>query len=377
VLISRAKERVTVFSSITADDFQAEPGKVGLNAFREFLQYAEKGFFDVAEETNRDFDSDFEESVAIFLRNNGYEVKPQVGMSGFFIDLGIVHPDNPTAFLCGIECDGATYHSSKSARERDRLRQAVLESRGWRIYRIWSTDWFYRRKSEEEKLLEAIQKMTSGAYVPAAQPDAAFKPRESVGEGTLIEQPPLLHSSHEEDALLIDYVEYSESRSTDLPLHQVPKAQIDFVIRRVLEVEGPIHELEVARRLARTYGLSRTGSRIQETAKKSLTRVGATHEGEFWWLPKCKIKVRNRSMVSSRTLLSAELLPPIEILQAAKYCVSQNVRIAGTELCQSVARALGFQRVENELRETIQRVIVKAVGTSFIADDTGSYSLKV
>jgi hypothetical protein len=82
-------------------------------------------------------------------------------------------------------------------------------------------------------------------------------------------------------------------------------------------------------------------------------------------------------MVSSRTLLSAELLPPIEILQAAKDCVSQNVRIAGTELCQSVARALGFQRVENELRETIQRVIVKAVGTSFIADDTGSYSLKV
>ena len=101
-------------------------------------------------ETERDFDSDFEESVAIFLRSHGYKVQPQVGMAGFFIDIGVIDPRDEGRFLCGIECDGATYHSSRSARDRDRLRQEILESRGWNIRRIWSTDWFYRRDEQEK-----------------------------------------------------------------------------------------------------------------------------------------------------------------------------------------------------------------------------------
>ena len=164
VLISRAKERCTIFSSITADDVKPAAGKLGVNAFREFLQYAEKGYFDVAQITERDFDSEFEESVARFIKAAGYEVQPQVGMSGFFIDIGVIDPNNTNRFLCGIECDGATYHSSRSARDRDRLRQSILESRGWTIYRIWSTDWFHRRKDQEKKLLDALEQMRNGVH---------------------------------------------------------------------------------------------------------------------------------------------------------------------------------------------------------------------
>jgi very-short-patch-repair endonuclease len=154
VLISRAKERCTVFSSITSEDVKAVPGKRGINAFKEFLQFAEKGYFDVPTDTGKSFDSDFEESVAIFLEKNGYRIEPQVGMVGFSIDLGVIDPSDDTRFLCGIECDGASYHSSRSARDRDRLRQEILENRGWKIYRIWSTDWFHRRQDQEQRLLE-------------------------------------------------------------------------------------------------------------------------------------------------------------------------------------------------------------------------------
>ena len=98
-------------------------GNAGIDAFRAFLQYAEKGYFDVPLETVRAFGSDFEESVAQFLQRAGYEVHSQVGMAGFFIDLGILHPDQPDRYLCGIECDGAAYHEARSARDRDRLRQ--------------------------------------------------------------------------------------------------------------------------------------------------------------------------------------------------------------------------------------------------------------
>jgi hypothetical protein len=89
--------------------------------------------------------SSFERSIGAVLKENGYEVVPQVLVAGFFIDLGVRHPAKPGTFLIGIECDGASYHLGRSARDRDRLRQEILVNLGWKIYRIWSTDWFKSR----------------------------------------------------------------------------------------------------------------------------------------------------------------------------------------------------------------------------------------
>jgi very-short-patch-repair endonuclease len=72
----------------------------------------------------------------------GYEAVPQVGVAGYFIDIGVRHAEWQYGFVLGVECDGVTYHSAKSARDRDRLRQENLERLGWRLHRIWSTDWF-------------------------------------------------------------------------------------------------------------------------------------------------------------------------------------------------------------------------------------------
>jgi very-short-patch-repair endonuclease len=87
----------------------------------------------------------------------GLKVLPQVGVAGYFIDIGVVHPENDGDFLLGIECGGATYHSAKSARDRDRLREEVIKRRGWNLHRIWSTDWFLNQKHEEDRLMKAIQ----------------------------------------------------------------------------------------------------------------------------------------------------------------------------------------------------------------------------
>lgn len=123
VLISRAKRRCEVFSSITADDIDLERGKGhGVAALKLFLKFAQTGQLDFGRITEREADSVFEEQVAAALRSRGYDVKTQVGIAGFFVDLAISDPDKPGRFLLGVECDGASYHSSRSARERDRLR---------------------------------------------------------------------------------------------------------------------------------------------------------------------------------------------------------------------------------------------------------------
>jgi len=88
-----------------------------------------------------------------------YELRTQVGCAGFRIDLALVDPKNPGNYLLGIECDGAQYHSSSVARDRDRLRQQILESLGWKIYRIWSTDWYRNPEDSQKALLTAIEKV--------------------------------------------------------------------------------------------------------------------------------------------------------------------------------------------------------------------------
>lgn len=124
VLFTRSKKRMHIFSSMGSDDIVAGPtSKRGVQALRDFLSFCETGILHKAKpETGRGPDSDFEIAVMSALRDEGFECTPQVGVAGFFIDVVVVDPGNSGRYLMGIECDGATYHSAKSARDRDRLR---------------------------------------------------------------------------------------------------------------------------------------------------------------------------------------------------------------------------------------------------------------
>jgi len=151
VLFTRAKERVELFTSLTPNRIK-DGGAKGKEIFKRYLEYAKIQRIETGVDTGKSTDSDFEDWVKEELEKLGYQVIPQVGVSGFFIDLGIKHEDYKYGYLAGIECDGAAYHSSVSARDNDIVRQKVLEGLGWNIYRIWSTNWFDNPKSELKKL---------------------------------------------------------------------------------------------------------------------------------------------------------------------------------------------------------------------------------
>ena len=102
----------------------------------------------------------------------GFTCEPQVGVAGFYIDIAVIDPNNPGRYLMGIECDGATYHSAKSARDRDRLKQDVLESRGWEIQRVWSTDWFRNPDAELIPIIKRLEELSS----PPSEQDNGFVP---------------------------------------------------------------------------------------------------------------------------------------------------------------------------------------------------------
>ncbi|QNO14099.1 DUF4011 domain-containing protein [Alkalicella caledoniensis] len=174
VAISRAKHKVLIVTSIEPEELNVDSTKnLGPKLFKKYLQYAREvsegstqkakeilfSLIDTKIEFNKGvhYDSDLEMEVRNALIAKGYDVHTQVGVSGYKIDLAI-YDEVASKYIFGIECDGATYHSSKSARERDIHRQRYLESRGWNITRIWSRDW-WRNSKEEVNKIDAIIKL--------------------------------------------------------------------------------------------------------------------------------------------------------------------------------------------------------------------------
>ncbi|BAL23679.1 DUF4011 domain-containing protein [Azoarcus sp. KH32C] len=169
VLFTRARKSIGMITSMQPEDIIADGSTPeGTKALRNYLEYARSGILPQEIETGLEPDSDFEVSVIDLLESWGYSVTPQLGVAGFRIDIAVRHPRYPSAYLAAVECDGATYHSGVSVRDRDRIRQEILESLGWKgkIWRIWSTDWF-RNPLSEAKNLYAFLESLKDSSVPA------------------------------------------------------------------------------------------------------------------------------------------------------------------------------------------------------------------
>jgi very-short-patch-repair endonuclease len=166
VLFTRSKKRMHVFSSMTEGHIVAtETSSPGVHALKSFLSFAQTGKLQQVKHTGKQPDSDFEISVMNALKLEGFNSVPQVGVAGYFVDLAVQDPGQPGRYLMGVECDGATYHSAKSARDRDRLRQSVLEGLGWNIKRIWSTDWFKNPQAQLKPIIEALHQLKTDVSV--------------------------------------------------------------------------------------------------------------------------------------------------------------------------------------------------------------------
>lgn len=368
VLISRAKRRCVVYASITDEDIDLERGKgKGVQSFKLFLHYARTGRLGIASQSDRAPDSTFEIQVATALQEKGFQIHPQVGIAGFFIDLAVADQSRPGRYLLGIECDGASYHSSTSARDRDRLRQAVLEDHGWIIHRIWSTDWFQRPQEELQRAIAAIK-------AAIAELDA----REALSGVTGV---CFLH-----DEIALERAEVATSHVNLLSESQAPNAYIEALpakpggaqdlhdtpidvlldlIECVVDIEGPVHVDEVIIRLRNAWGLKRAGSRIQAAVEQGV-EVGIrqkllTRTERFLTTERSTVRVRDRSAVMSEGLRKPDMLPPLEIEMAVLETVTRNFGASAEEVVLSVSRMIGFRSTSAQLRDLIQAVIGKMI----------------
>jgi very-short-patch-repair endonuclease len=240
VLFSRAKKQIVTFSSMTATDIRAEEhANPGAFMLRRWLEYSATGVLHAGDTQGLEPDSDFEVYVIKQLRSMGFEPVPQVGVSGFRIDIGVRHSSWPHGFIMGVECDGATYHSSRSARDRDRLREQVLRDLGWDLHRIWSTDWFTDPTKESARLRKAIEDRLAFLKSQEATPTVA------VAVGAQLEVTGIELPADEPSVFDVDQkLETAASRREQSDVSSIESVEIGDTVA-VVYLDGDTTRLEV------------------------------------------------------------------------------------------------------------------------------------
>lgn len=362
VLITRARIRCEVFTNLSADDIDLSRSKQrGVRALKTFLAYAESGRLDLPERTERDDESPFEDEVYASLAAEGYDVHRQIGTAGFFVDLAIKDPDTPGRYVLGIECDGATYHSARSARDRDRLRQQILEGLGWRIHRIWSTSWFRHPEKELKRVAEAIEQAKLAARVTSAARDH----RSSTVTSTTVEREELTPDAAQVRRFPLYQLACPTIITRGLALHEVDSNQIADAAVSVINTESPVHIDEVCRRLAEAFGHQRVGSRIREAVERACALAAGSRRvrkvGDFYWTTSMTTppaRERSELPAASRKI---ELVAPEEIASAVAVVVADSCGIEADAVSPVVVKLLGFGRCSADMDEQVRAVIKKMV----------------
>ena len=403
VLITRARQRCEIFTNLIADDIDINATNArGIVALKRYLRYAQTGEIEMPIATGKDADSPFETEVAEAVRRHGYEVDHQIGSAGYFIDLAVKDPQRPGRYLLGIECDGATYHSAQSARDRDRLRQQVLEGLGWRIHRIWSTDWFRTPEQELQKTIDAIE--AAKVDIDTSPPPTAEKDSPSTDKSKEASEPisspktvdlstnskeseetpePEVNDTTDTATAISEKYETAELMiSTEgQDLHAVPPLMMADWITRVVEIESPVHFDEVAKRIANAVGVSRVGNRIRESVQTAATYAtrgpnNVEIKGEFlYWTDQERMPIRDRSELpnASRKL---KFIAPEEIEAAIKQSISDAIGIERSDLCREACKLFGFRSVSADMREGLETVINDIVERGDLVEKNNALQLR-
>lgn len=375
VAVTRARRRVEVVSSVRAEEFAGDLTNEGVRHLQRYLDFAARGYPALALEigdTQLDAESPFEEEVLRVVRSWGFDAVPQVGSAGYRVDIGVRHPTETGRYALGIECDGAMYHSSRAARDRDRLRQEVLEGLGWQLHRIWGTSWYRDRSRQEEALKSAIEKATSSVGPPLVKrlPD----PPEWVDEEYEYVAPDEVPAWADVYA-----VAALERPSTWAEMHD-PVAQAEFrrLITQVVNAEGPVSREVVLRRVREAWGVQRAGSRIREAyglALSWLTSRGVVlvQDTDFLIAPGAEpASVRVPSQDIDDTRRRVDEIPPRELRAAIEHVVRDAMQVERGELTQAVARLYGWNRRGSDIGPALERAVTYLLRAKRL-EKNGSY----
>ncbi len=380
VAVTRAREKVVLITSIRASDLDKDVQALGLQTLRAYLDYAEHGPEPISNKAKEGtFDSALDEDVAAEIKKMGYRVVPEVGCSGYRIDMGIVDPVNDGCFLLGVECDGVTYKSSSSTRDRDRLREQVLRQLGWRIHRIWSPAWIARRDSEIRRLKETLEQAQKTQLDKDAQ-----KPIINLKENSALQTDIQKNTYAGIEKIGVPYKVYP-LKATYNPYIKVvsAKTSIDSKQRNefhfpenrenqtkllvdLIQNEGPIHFDYAVERLADAWGIKQVTPKIAHAVKASLNNLireqKVVIKGSFLWpteLKETSIRVPMQGVPESKR--KPEYITPEEVESAMMMVAQYALGISDDSLIVETAKVFGINHSGEAAKLVFSEVLKRLV----------------
>lgn len=378
VAVTRAKYNVKLVASILPTDLDLNKTHAeGVKLLRSYLEFAQQGKLP-SNPQSIESESPFEEAVYDYLSTRGYRVQTQVGCSRYRIDMAVEHPSLKGKFAIGIECDGATYHSSRTARERDRLRQTILEDMGWTIYRIWSTDWIKSPERQGAKLEEAIHQAFERCLNEQTQTVNAEEKEKADAENFKLvvidpRQPELgfTESASEPSGCFVPY-EY-----TKIDPSWTYKDRI-AVIGQIIKIEQPIHIHELSKRLMPLYDRQKVTASFCSEIEQDLLNLPPSYKirrvGEFLQFPNFKTE-RVRISIIGIPDRDVAYIPEEEIELAFIEIVREVYGIPKDELFRIIANKFGFVKIGRKIKEAFERVYQNALLQQKIKEVDGKVSI--
>ena len=365
VAVTRARREVVVFGTLLPEEIDLSRTRAqGVRDLKSFLEYARGGPAALAQALNPVADgaagTEFEAAVARALSARGWEVVPRVGCSEYRVDLAVKDIDRPGRFLLGIECDGPTYHSARTARDRDRLRAAVLQKLGWRLHRVWSTDWWQAPEAELEKGVAAIEEARRIRDLPP--PEGPPLP----GAAVPVPPRPVAERAAGESRIGTPYraARLGELGTPDAFHDPAASELLRIAISEVLETESPVALSILIRRVAGAWGFSRVTPRLRQRIEEHLPLDLVRTPGEdesFLWSGGQDPSGFDRVRVDCER--SVEEIPPEELAAAARVILEFHVSLPRSDLAREVARIFGIQRLGNNVSRCVERGIELLVGS--------------
>jgi very-short-patch-repair endonuclease len=385
VLTTRARQRMRVFSSMRGEEISAAgTTAAGAKLLREFLLYAEHGRLEsVMASAAAATESPFERDVLTELTRRGLTVIPQVGCAGYRIDFGILDEDAPGRFLCGIECDGVAYHASETTRDRDRLRQQVLEARGWTIHRVWSTDWFKDRAGQIERLTSLIEQSRVRAREEAAAEReararaAADAARAAELAAAAAAAPPSRARGAVYERPTVPPYQFTDGEGcyAGTDLLGAPTSQLLQAITAVVDAEAPIHLSDLTARVAgmwRTRVGARIAARITDTCQAAERDGLLRCRDGFVWRPDETCLVRSRA----GTRIPAERIAPEEYHAAVLLVLRSGFGFARDDLINEVRAVFGYSRTGPQLEAAIGSAIDRLLAHGTVGEGAAGIQLR-
>ena len=134
----------------------------GVEGLKHFLDYAEKQIlFEAARINNTTEQLSIQRQIANTLRSKGFEVKTEIGLSDFKIDIAVIDPRDNSNYILGILLDGETYLNTQTTRDREIVQPSVLKNLNWNVARVWSVDWFKQPDVVTTRIIELINELIS------------------------------------------------------------------------------------------------------------------------------------------------------------------------------------------------------------------------